>query len=517
VPKPLRVGILDLVTKRPTRALYSRVMHANLASIMPQAIAVWCEEAGHSVSFACYTGFEDIFDEIPTDLDVLFIGAFTQAAHLSYALSSFYRSRGVTTVLGGPHARCYPDDASLYFDYVLGFTDKALIERVLQERGRHAPAGIQLAAAKQPDVIPGVRQRWKYIQQTLAKAQTSLEIVPMIGSLGCPYTCSFCIDSVVDYQPLAYQQIRDDLVFLRERVRNPIVAWHDPNFGIRFDDYMTLIEEADPDRKIRFLAETSLALLTEPNLKRLSWAGFKAMLPGVESWYTLGNKSRAGASQGRDKVDRIADHINLVLRYIPYVQANFVLGLDDDQGEGPFELTKEFIDRCPGAFPGYSLFSAFGEAAPLNLQLQRDGRVLPFPFHFLNNNHAANVRLKNYAWPEFYDRVIDLTAYSFSWQNVARRFAANRTAIPKWMNAVRALSSEGFGRLRYYRGLRQRLEADHGLRSFFEGDTTAVPSFYIERMRHDLGPLWQHLPKASLEHDPNAYLRKTGVVVRATA
>ena len=33
----------------------------------------------------------------------------------------------------------------------------------------------------------------------------------MIGSLGCPYTCSFCIDSTVDYQPLSFSQLRDDI------------------------------------------------------------------------------------------------------------------------------------------------------------------------------------------------------------------------------------------------------------------------------------------------------------------
>ena len=50
------------------------------------------------------------------------------------------------------------------------------------------------------------------------------------------------------------------------------------------------------------------------------------------------------------------------------------------------------MDLSPGAFPGYSLLSAFGMAAPLNLELQRAGRVLPFPHHFLNNHHAMNVR-----------------------------------------------------------------------------------------------------------------------------
>ena len=51
-----RIGIVDLVTKNSRRSLYGRIMNANLASIMPQALAVWCEEAGHEVHYVCYTG-----------------------------------------------------------------------------------------------------------------------------------------------------------------------------------------------------------------------------------------------------------------------------------------------------------------------------------------------------------------------------------------------------------------------------------------------------------------------------
>ncbi len=98
----LRIGIIDLVTKGPTRALYARIMNPNYASIMPQAVAVWCEEAGHDVTFVCYTGFENLLDELPENMDLLFVGAFTQAGQLAYALSNLFRKRGAVTVLGGP-------------------------------------------------------------------------------------------------------------------------------------------------------------------------------------------------------------------------------------------------------------------------------------------------------------------------------------------------------------------------------------------------------------------------------
>ena len=502
----LRVCIVDLMTAGTNDGLWSRLMHPNFASIMPQVIGVWCEEAGHQVRLVCYTGAEDLAREVPADTDVLFVAAYSQAAQLSYALSNLYRRRGVITVVGGPHARCYPDDAATYFDYVLGFTDKPTVLEVLRDCSPHPEVGVRLAAKRQPTCLPGVRERWKFIEPTVAKTPV-IKLIPMIASLGCPYTCSFCIDATVEYQPLETAQIQEDLRFLLGKLERPRVAWHDPNFGVRFDAIMSAIEEAVPPGRIDFAAESSLSLLSEPHLRRLRANGFQAILPGIESWYSLGGKSRTGCRTGLEKVGLVSDHVNMILRYIPYVQANFVLGLDDDEGEEPFELTKRFVDLTPGVFPAYSLLSAFGQAAPLNLELQRTGRVLPTPFHFLDNNRATNVRPKNYTWASLYDNVIGLRKHSFSWRAMGRRFDANQGAIASGLNVVRALSSEGAGRIQHDSNIRRLLDSDASLRSFFEGDSTALPRFYTDQVRKDLGPFWSALPKGALSHDPNAYLR----------
>lgn len=504
--RKLRIGVIDLVTKAPTRALYARVMNANMSSIMPQVVSVWCEEEGHEVKLICYTGFENLVDELPDKVDLVFIGAFTQAAQLAYALSHQFQKQGVVTALGGPHARCYPHDAQKYFDYVLGFTDRTVIRAVLQDCSRHRPLGLRLEAGQQPVSLPGVRERWKFIESTLRKAPL-IKIVPMLASLGCPYTCSFCIDAEVPYQPLEYEVLQEDLRFLLEKFERPRVAWHDPNFGVRFNECMDAIEAAVPPNRIDFIAESSLSLLGESNLKRLRRNGFKALLPGIESWFDLGNKSKTGKAQGMEKVRQVSEHVNMIMRYIPYVQANFVLGLDVDHGSEPFELTKRFVDLSPGAFPGFSLLSAFGQAARLNLDYQRDNRVIPFPFHFLNNNHAMNVKPKNYEWPDFYDHVVDLTRYTFSWRAIGKRFRAIAEPIPRWMNVVRAVSSEGFGRIKYHTAMRRRLETDLPLRRFLEQETSEIPAFFVNRMQRELGPLWEWLPKGALNHDPNAYLK----------
>ncbi|MFQ5823785.1 MAG: B12-binding domain-containing radical SAM protein [bacterium] len=504
--RKLHIGIIDLVTKAPTRSLWARVMNANFASIMPQVVAVWCEEEGHEVTFVCYTGFENLTKELPDDVDLVFIGAFSHAAQLAYALSNLLRSKGAVTALGGPHARCYPQDALKYFDYVLGFTDKAAIHDILQDCSQHRPVGMHCTAKQQPSSLPGVRERWKFIEPTLKKTLL-LKAVPMIGSLGCPYTCSFCIDSVIPYQQLSFDVIKEDLRFLLQKLERPRVCWHDPNFGIRFNDYMDAIEEAVPPDSIDFFAESTLSVLSEPHLKRLKRNGFKAILPGIESWYDLGNKSKTGNRNGMDKVRQVAEHINTILSYIPYLQANFVFGLEVDEGPEPFELTKRFIDLAPGAYPAYTLLSAFGQAAPLNLEYQRANRILPFPFHFLNTQQAMNVKPKNYSWPDFYEHLINLTKYTFSWRAIIGRYRANKPLIWRWMNVLRGISSQGLGRIKYYTEVRRRLDTDRQFRDFFEQETIEIPQFYLDWVRKDLGPLWEWLPEGALQYDPNAYLK----------
>jgi hypothetical protein len=497
----LRITVIDFAERGPTRDLFKRKMSPSLASIMPQAVAVWCEEMGHQVRYIAYSGFEDIA-ALAGETDFLIVGAFTLSAFSAYAVSAMYRRKGAVTAIGGPHARCYPEDAARHFDYVLGFTGKPQLAEILEERAPGRPLGRYVSAAVQPAEIPTLRQRWKYVAETLAKAGP-LKIVPMIGSFGCPYSCSFCIDAQVPYQPLDFAQLQADLRFLVETMPKPIVGWHDPNFGVRFGDYMGAIEEAVPRGKLRHIAEMSLSLLSDENLERLQANGFVGMLPGIESWYDYGNKSRSTRISGEEKVLQVADQINRVLARIPFVQTNFILGLDCDQGDEPFELTKRFIDLTPGAYPAFSLFTCYGRASPLNLELQRSGRVNAMAFHFLDSNHGMNIRPLHYEWAEFYDRVADVTQHALGWQGIRRRFGANGPGIARWFNLFRGATT---GRPKYQRNMAHLLRTDREMRAYFDGETAVMPEFFRARMRKDLGSWLDLLEADAFEYDPNAYL-----------
>ena len=163
--KKLRIRIIDLIHNKPSQSLYRRFMFPNYASIMPQIVGVWCREQGHSVEYEIYTGTQKLRNLLRDDCEVVIFSSFSFTAQLAYALSNYFRSRGIATILGGPHARSYPDHALHHFDYVLGLTDKSVLSDVLSNIELKKTTGTFLSAKAQPQTIPGVRERWEFIEQ----------------------------------------------------------------------------------------------------------------------------------------------------------------------------------------------------------------------------------------------------------------------------------------------------------------------------------------------------------------
>ena len=107
----MKVGILDILVDSPRTWInfaYRGVLKKQYASIVPQAVAVWCRQLGHDVAYAAYYGQRDPKRLLPDDLDVVFLSTYTQSSALAYALAKLYRREGTLTVIGGPHARSFP-------------------------------------------------------------------------------------------------------------------------------------------------------------------------------------------------------------------------------------------------------------------------------------------------------------------------------------------------------------------------------------------------------------------------
>ena len=89
---------------------------------------------------------------------------------------------------------------------------------------------------------------------------------------------------------------------------------------------------------------------------------------------------------------------------------------------------------------------------------------------------------------------------------------ANSRGIPKWLNFVRAVSNEGYGRIKFFKKVRENLKSDLSFREYFDGKTTQLPQFYLEIIKNDLGEFWNWLPEGAIYHDHKAYSKKESVM-----
>ncbi len=487
------VGIIDLLYDRiPSRRRdpYGYYFRKQFMGIAPQAVAVWCRQLRHRVHYRTYWGQADPLSLLPNDVDVLFVSSYTQSSALAYAIATIFGRRGTLTVIGGPHARSFPTDCARFFDVVVNDCDRQLVDDIL--RRRFDPPVI--ASSDRPlKEIPSVEERMPEIRiASFYQGQPrAASFVPILSSLGCPYSCGFCVDWNSTYVTLPTDRLHADLDFLSRHYPKLVIAYHDPNFAVRFDSTMDVMMCIPVHRRNPYVMESSLSILKEGRLSRLAQTNCLYVAPGIESWTDYSNKSGTGSHTGRRKLERVIGQLEVLAKYVPGIQANFMFGADTDQGDEPVGLTKEFIRRMPEVWPSINIPTAYG-GTPLYDQLHRDDRILAtMPFSFYYNPYLATT-IKHYDTMTFYDRLIELNLARASGAMLLRRLVTGAPLAIQFVNAVRTFDT--WLELRELRRIRLMLASDAQFRAFHEGRSKTLPTFYASLFERRLGRFAELLP-----------------------
>jgi len=490
--KPRRISIVDLLCDvaepRGPEGLFHKHIGRQYYSIMPQVAAAWCRRRGHKVTYKTYYGQGEPHRVIDPDADVVFLVCYTKASALAYALAKLIARRGARTILAGPHASSFPEDAARFFDNVIVSCTQDQVIDLVEDRMpkgrivRNAGESLHLPdlAERLPDVIEAACDDGK---------RSRLTTVSLLTSTGCPYSCSFCIDWNSVYSARQTEEIAADLRTAAREFPGNLMAFHDPNFGVRFDQTLAAFEAMPKGQRNPYIVESSLSLLRSDRIDRLRETNCAYLAPGVESWYLYGDKAKTSGSVGQDKFDRVCGHFDELVRKIPSLQANFLLCDDGDQGAEPIELTRRFIERYPSVFPVLNVPLAFG-GTPLRDQLQAEGRLLPLPPIYYSSP-AMTHRLLHYSMGDALQHQIDLIGHIVSPRLIARRMASRCAVAAKIFWALFS-----FKLVAYRAELRRLLRLwreDSGFRAFHEGNSSAVPRYYEARLERNLGAYSQLL------------------------
>ncbi len=483
----MRIGILELMrggaSKRWDHKVYNYLVTRHYASIMPQAISVWCRNLGHEVFYATYFGHKDPKQLLPNDLDVVFISTYTQASALAYALAKLYRKEKTLTIMGGPHAKQFPEDCLRFFDIVVGDCDETLITEILKD----APRGEIITSGRILGSIPSVQERMPEIRTStfFGGKPSLLSSIPLLTSVGCPNSCDFCIDWNNPYALLPLDQLEDDMRYIFQYFPRVMIGLHDPNFAIKFDQVFNVMERIPNSRGNNYVMETSLSILRGSRLKRLKNMGNFYVIPGIESWTAYSGKVGAQPMiEPRDKLEKVIEHFNIIRPYVTGIQANFLFGLDIDTGDEPIELTKEFTSRVPYAMTNINIPIPFGKTPLYEKYLSEDRLLTSMPFTFYYLPYLVYT-LKNYDPVIFYEKLNDLFLHISSRTMLLKRPLKAPALFPAAYNFFKSLGNRQMvGRFREILNL---LTTNKQFRAFHEHQTDILPEFYHHEYERFLG------------------------------
>lgn len=491
----LRIGVLEIISDRAS-SVFGRVhnffFNKQYASIMPQVVSVWCKSLGHQVTYNTYYGQKDIWSLFPGDLDFLFVSCPTFLAHLAYAVARRASKLGITTVIGGPHAKAYPTDCLRFFDVVVGDCNKELLDEILRSK----PVG-QAVSSAPPTEFPLVEERLDEIKRAHFYGGRPLfgSMIPLLASTGCPYTCNFCTDYSSVYRMTDPERLVHDLRFINRELPESTVVFHDPNFGVKFDEVLDAFERAE--NRNSYGIQVSLSVLKKPGrLKRLNETGCNYAACGIESLSGFNGK------QGTSRKSTIhANRIELegdfkeVARALGLSQANIIFGLDQDEGDDLVEEYKSFILSGAATLINLSVPLPYG-ATPLYEEMRQSGRILPLPFLFVDEGTLA-MRILNYGPVEYLKKAMVLfeaetsvrslyEAASYSSPDARpARYAANRYA-----RAGAVAMTKMDDRWAVIPRLKEQIKAfsDRDMIDFYDGRTTALPAYYRRILTKRMAP-----------------------------
>jgi hypothetical protein len=178
-------------------------------------------------------------------------------------------------------------------------------------------------------------------------------------------------------------------------------------------------------------------------------------------------------------------HLGDQVKYVSGIQANFLFGLDIDEGDEPVALTKEFIARVPFVWPSINIPTPFG-GSPIYKRYIDEGRILTsMPFTFYTPAPYLVTTVKNYSPVTYYEKLIEMFSEITSWGMLLKGL---RSASFKVQFAF-LLKSLGMrqmvGRFRNILGL---MKADGKFRAFHEGESQILPEYYHYQYERLLGP-----------------------------
>ena len=356
------------------------------------------------------------YEQMPLP-DVVGITAFTSQAPRAYELATYFRSKGVATVIGGIHSSMCCDEALEYFDTIITGEAEEVWPRFLSDFESGNPKRRYDGGLVPIEMIPAARHDLLAGEYYFGSVQTTR---------GCPLRCTFCSVTAFNggkFRHRPHERVLEDLRQIKEKM---ILFVDDNLIGTRSDHieyskelFRLMIREGLTKR---WICQATINFADDEELLALARdAGCSGVFIGFESVTEEGLvevHKKFNIQKGRD----FRASVRAIQNHGIHVVGSFIMGIDSDKkGIGTL-----IADACKvyGVDTANVLMLTPLPGTELFRQMEAQGRILsndfPSDWSYYTLNHPV-AEYKNLTWKELTEEACRFHDLFYSYPAIFKR------------------------------------------------------------------------------------------------
>lgn len=364
--------------------------------------------------------YDETAEAIPLDLevDVVAITCITGTASRCYKYADYFRSRGITVILGGVHPSLMPDEAKEHADSIILGLGEDTFPRAIKDAAENTLQRVYYQEsctdiANRPLPRKDLLKKKKYITLNTVEAVR-----------GCNHSCTFCAYPAA-FGKKVFKRPVEDVVKEIKSFKGKEVIFPDVNLIADVNYAKELFTAIIPLKKWWFGLTTTAIGYNDELMDIFEKSGCKGLLIGFES---VNQETQENIHKGVNRVNEYKELMDKLHNRGIMVMGCFAFGSDEDKKD----VFKRTVDLCLEAkidLPRFSIITPF-PATEFYKALDMEGRIVEKDWSMYDVEHCV-YKPKHMTKEELEEGIAWAWEQTYSWKNIIKRLDFSKKKTKK--------------------------------------------------------------------------------------
>lgn len=374
--------------------------------------------------------YDETAEQIPLDLDadIVAITCITGTASRCYKYADYFRSKGITVLMGGVHPSLLPEEAAQHADSILVGLGEDTFPRALLDAKNN-----QLQKIYYQEKCTDIANR-PLPRKDLLKKSKYITLNTVEAVRGCNHSCTFCAYPCA-FGKKVFKRPIQDVVDEIKSFKGKEVIFPDVNLIADIKYAKELFTALIPLKKWWFGLTTTAIGYNDELLDIFEKSGCKGLLIGFES---VNQETQENINKGVNNVTKYKELMEKLHNRGIMVMGCFAFGSDEDKKD----VFKRTVDLCLEAkidLPRFSIITPF-PATEFYKELDSEGRIVEKDWSMYDVEHCV-YKPKNMTKEELEEGIAWAWKEAYSVKNIFKRLDFSKR---KTMKSIYMLVNIGY-------------------------------------------------------------------------